>query len=257
MKRLTSSLLLAGLFSVGGWSHAALADEGLTGQVGAGLGYQPYDPSGSRYEVAPLPYVDLDWGDVSLSGDDGLTWDAFKSHGFSIGPFANYVPGRVSNGSLRGLRDVPDMGVVGGFVEYAPADFWRLFAELGSAVGGGGGQGGLLGRLGGELGYPLGMGIIGRSNFTAHYADERQAQTFFGVSAQEAQDSGIRQYHAGGGFQNLTLTQSFAIPLGGNWSLMTSASWIHLVGSAADSSIVKQKGDSDQGQIQTAISYKF
>ncbi len=257
MKRLTSSLLLAGLFSFGGWSHVALADEGPTGQLGAGLGYQPHDPSGSRYDVVPLPYVDLDWGNVSLSGDDGLTWEVLKSNGFNVGPFANYLPGRVSNGSLRGLRDVPDMAVVGGYVEYAPADFWRLFAELGSAVGGGGGQGGLVGRMGGELGYPLGMGIIGRSNFTAHFADERQAQTFFGVSAQEAQASGISQYHAGGGFQNLSLTQSFAVPLGGNWSLMTSAGWIHLVGSAADSSIVKKKGNIDQGELQTAISYKF
>ncbi|CAD5200768.1 MipA/OmpV family protein [Pseudomonas sp. FEN] len=257
MNRLTPSLLLAGLFSLGGLVPAVMADEGITGQLGAGLGYLPYDPSGSRYEVVPLPYVDLDWGDVSLSGDDGLSWAAFRANGFNAGPFASYLTGRVSNGSLRGLRDVPDMVVAGGYVEYAPDDFWRLFVALGSAVGGGGGQGGLSGRLGGELGYPLGTGIIGRSNITAHFADERQAQTFFGVSAQEARASGISQYHVGGGFQNLTLTQSFAFPLGGNWSLMTSASWIHLVGSVADSSIVKQRGDNNQRQVQTAISYKF
>jgi len=257
MIRLTFSLLLAGLFSLGGWSNAALADGGPTGQVGAMLGYQPYDPSGSRHVVVPLPYLDLDWGDFSLSDDDGLTWEAFKSNGFSGGPFVNYQPGRVSNGSLRGLRDVPDMGVVGGYVEYAPADFWRLFASLGNAVGGGDGQGGLLGRLGGELGYPLGMGIIGRSNFTAHFVDERQARTFFGVGKREAEASGISRYHASGGLQNLALSQSFAFPLGGNWSLITSASWIHLVGSAADSSLVKQRGQVNQGELDTAISYKF
>jgi len=257
MIRLTSSLLLAGLFSLGGWSHAALADEGPTGQAGVALAYQPYDPSGSRYAVVPLPYLDLDWGDFSLNGDDGLTWSAFKSNGFSVGPFVNYLPGRVSNGSLRGLRDVPDMGVVGGYVEYAPADFWRLFASLGNAVGGGDGQGGLLGRLGGELGYPLGMGIIGRSNFTAHFVDEREAKTFFGVGTRESRATGISRYRPSGGLQNLALTQSFAIPLSGNWSLMTSASWIRLTGSAADSSLVKQRGNANQGEVQAAISYKF
>ena len=42
--------------------------------------------------------------------------------------------GRNANGSLRGLRDVPDMALLGGFVQYSPADFWRVYAQLGQAV---------------------------------------------------------------------------------------------------------------------------
>jgi len=38
---------------------------------------------------------------------------------------------------------------------------------------------------------------------------------------------------------------------------VASASWIRLVGSAADSSIVKEIGDVNQGTVQTAVSYKF
>jgi hypothetical protein len=88
--------------------------DGLTGEAGLGLSYEPHDPTGSRYETRPVPYLDLDWGDVSLGTDDGLTWSAFKANGFSAGPFANYLPGRTANGTLRGLRDVPDMAEVGG-----------------------------------------------------------------------------------------------------------------------------------------------
>lgn len=255
MPRLTLSVLLAGLLSLSGLCTAR-ADEGITGQLGPGVSYQPHDPSGSRYDTVALPYMDLDWGDVNLSSDEGLVWRAFKAGGFKAGPYINYLQGRTSNGSLRGLRDVSDMAEGGAFIEYAPADFWRVFAGLGSAMGGGG-QGGLLGRIGGELGYPLGMGIIGSSNVTAHFADGRQAQTFFGVGAEQAQASGIGQYNASGGFQNLTLTQNIQFPLGNNWSLMTSASWIHLVGSAADSTIVRDRGNVNQGQVQTALSYKF
>jgi outer membrane scaffolding protein for murein synthesis (MipA/OmpV family) len=229
----------------------------ITGEAGAGISYQPHDPTGSRYETRPVPYLDLDWGDVSLSTDDGLTWSAFKTNGFSVGPFVNYLPGRTSNGELQGLRDVPDMGVVGGFVQYAPADFWRVFAQVGQAVGGGGGQGGVLGRVGAEMGYPLGGGVIGSSNLTAHFADARQNQTFFGVSAQESQASGIRPYNAGGGLQNVALTQSFEFSLAPHWSLVTSASWIHLTGAAADSSIVKAVGQTNQAEVQAAIAYKF
>ncbi|MGF0240801.1 MipA/OmpV family protein [Rhodococcus sp. IEGM1300] len=237
-------------------SGSVLAD-GITGEAGLGISYQPHDPTGSRYETRPVPYLDLDWGDVSLSTDDGLTWDAFKSNGFSAGPFVNYLPGRTSNGNLQGLRDVPDMGEIGGFVQYAPADFWRVFASVGQAVGGRGGQGGALGRVGGELGYPMGGGVIGSSNLTAQFADARQNQTYFGVDDNESLASGIRPYNAGGGLQKVALTQSFEFPLSRQWSLLTSASWTHLTGSAADSSIVKAVGDTHQGEVQAAVAYKF
>lgn len=247
---------LAMFIALGSFPAAVMAG-GITGEVGVGAGYQPHDPTASRYEARPIPYVDLDWGDVSLGTDDGLTWSALKANGLSVGPFVNYLPGRTSNGELRGLRDVPDMAEAGGYVQYAPQDFWRVFAFLGQAVGGGSGQGGVLGRVGGEIGYPLGGGIIGSSNLTAHFADARQNQTFFGVSDHEARASGIVAYNAGGGLQKMALTQSFEFPLARQWSLVTSASWIHLNNSAADSSIVKAYGDTEQGEVQAAIAYKL
>ncbi|WP_248749907.1 MipA/OmpV family protein [Pseudomonas sp. MWU15-20650] len=248
--------LFVGLGGLLGVSGTAWAD-GITGEVGAGVSYQPHDPTGSRYETQPIPYADLDWGSVSLGTDDGLTWSALNTNGITAGPYINYLPGRTANGALRGLRDVSDMAEVGGFIQYAPAEFWRVYAQVGQAVGGGRDQSGVLGKLGGELGYPLGGGIIGSTGLMAHFADARQTQTFFGVSAQESAASGIRAYNASAGFQNLTLTQSFEFPLDTHWSLLTSASWTHLVGSAANSTIVKETGNVNQGQVQTAISYKF
>ncbi|CRL99756.1 MULTISPECIES: MipA/OmpV family protein [Pseudomonas] len=251
-----TSAVFAGLLGLCGFSSTVRADA-ITGEVGAGFSYQPHDPTGSRYETRPVPYLDLDWGDVSLSTDDGLTWSALNTNGLTAGPYINYLQGRTSNGSLQGLRNVSDMAEIGGFIQYAPADFWRIYARLGQAVGGGHSQSGALGKLGSELGYPLGGGIIGSTGLAANFADARQTQTYFGVDANESAASGIRPYNASGGFQNVTLTQSFEFPLDAKWSLLTSASWVHLVGSAADSSIVKQTGDVNQGQVQTAISYKF
>ena len=255
MLKLTCAVF-AGLLGLWGIADPALASP-ITGEVGAGLSYQPHDPTGSRYETRPVPYLDLDWGPVSLSTDDGLTWSALNTNGFTAGPYINYLQGRTSNGELQGLRNVSDMAEVGGFIQYAPADFWRVYARMGQAVGGGHSQSGALGKVGGELGYPLGGGVIGSSGLAANFADARQTQTYFGVDANESAGSGIRPYNASGGFQNLTLTQSFEFPLASHWSLLTSASWIHLVGSAANSSIVKETGDVNQGQVQTAISYRF
>ena len=251
MKTSAPVLLFLTLLSVGAGAHAA---DGPSGEVGVGIGYQPSDPSGSRYQTVPLPYFDVDWGDVSLNTDDGFIWSALNTGDWTAGPFINYLPGRNANGSLRGLRDVSDRAQLGSFVQYSPAEFWRLYAQLGQAVGG---AGGVLGQVGGELGYPLGLGVIGSSQLAAHFADGRQASTFFGVSAAESQASGISRYNASGGLQNLTLTQNVEFALAEHWSVVASASWIHLLGSAADSSIVKELGDVNQGSVQTAVSYKF
>ncbi len=249
-----TSLVFAGVLGL--WMDSAAAAD-ISGEVGLGLSYQPREPTASRYQTVPVPYFDLDWGGVSLDTDDGLTWSALNRNGWSAGPYLNYLPGRTANGPLQGLRDVSDMAEVGGFIQYAPADFWRVYAQLGRAVGGAREQSGVLGKLGGELGYPLGGAVIGSSGLVAHFADGRQTQTFFGVDEHEAAASGIRPYNASGGFQNLTLTQSVQIPLAPKWTLLASASWVHLVGSAADSSIVRQTGEVNQGQVQTAISYTF
>lgn len=175
MKAPLSVVLLFVLLSATAGARAA---DDLTGEIGVGVGYQPSDPSASRYETVPLPYFDLDWGNVSLDSDDGLTWSVLKAQGWSAGPFINDVSGRNANGSLRGLRDVSGMAQLGGFVQYSPAEFWRVYAQVGQAVGGASGQGGVLGKFGGELGYPLGLGVIGSSQLAAHFADGRQTSTF-------------------------------------------------------------------------------
>lgn len=120
MKAPLSVVLLFVLLSA---TVGARAADDLRGEIGVGVGYQPYDPSASRYETVPLPYFDVDWGNVSLDTDDGLTWSVFKAQGWSAGPFVNYVSGRNANGSLRGLRDVSGMAQLGGFVQYSPAEF--------------------------------------------------------------------------------------------------------------------------------------
>jgi len=249
------NLLLASLLaslSTGVWA----ADVG--GVAGAGLSYQPSDPAGTHYDTKPIPYFDLTYGNVELDSDEGLTWAALKTgNGWSAGPLANLVEGRDGNHRLRGLRDVPDMLELGGFVQYSPVDFWRVYAQGGRAEGGGHGQGGMLGRLGTELDYPMGGGVFGSTELVAHYADGRMNQTFFGVDANQAQASGIAAYRASGGLQDWTLSQGAMFPLAAHWTLLANVEWVHLTGSAAESSIVTQRGHANQGEVQTAVAYKF
>ncbi|WP_295476934.1 MipA/OmpV family protein [uncultured Pseudomonas sp.] len=231
---------------------------GLQGMAGALWSYRPYDPTASSYEFKAVPYLDLSLGDVDLDSEDGLSWNAFKTdNGWSAGPYLNYLPGRDGQGSLRGLRDVSGMGVAGGFVAYSPVQWLSLFARAGRTFGTAESQGGVLGQVGAEADYPLGAGVFGSTRLVAHLANRELNQTFFGVSADESLASGIRPYNAGGGLRDLTLSQSLAVPLSPHWSLLGNLSWTHLTGSAADSSIVQQRGHAEQGEVDIGVAYHF
>lgn len=250
-KLLPLTLLIASIYC-----QPVFAD-GPTGDVGGGVAFETREPTASRYVTRPVPYFDLTWGDVDLASDDGLAWHALRNGALSVGPYVNYLPGRSSEGPLNGMHDVHDMADTGLFVEYAPQPWVRVFARLGEAIGSAGKQGGTLAQVGGELDYPLGNKAFGSTQLVAHYADQRLTQTFFGVDTQESQATGISAYHASGGWQNVTLSQGGEYSLDDHWKLLGGVSWIHLAGSAADSSIVQEKGHVNQGMVQTAVSYHF
>ncbi len=121
---------------------------GISGDAAQGSATQPPRSHWSRYETRPVPYLDLDWGNVSLEYRRWPKMERAEHTGFKCRSVHSITSaGRTANGALRGLRNVPDMAEARGFIEYAPADFWRgLRLQLGQAVGGGHCQSGVLAR---------------------------------------------------------------------------------------------------------------
>lgn len=257
MKLVHTLLLVASGLLASGVHAEGLSLQDLQGDAGAGLSWQAREPAGTRHEIQPLPYFDLQLGNFDLDSEDGLSYAALKSHGVSAGPFVNYIPGRTANGPLRGLRDVADMGEGGAFISYSLQPWWELSAQVGHTAGSSSGQGGLMGKVAGELDYPVGGGLFGSTELTAHYGDRRFTQTFFDVRPEQSQATGLGAYHASGGLQDITLSQGVKIPLGDHWSLLGNVSWVHLSGSAQDSTLVRARGEVNQAEVQTAVAYHF
>ncbi|WP_213877582.1 MipA/OmpV family protein [Pseudomonas sp. dw_358] len=257
MKFVQYFLLFISALAATAASAEGLSLDGLQGDAGAGLSWQAREPAGTRHDVQPMPYFDLQLGNFDLDSEDGLSYTLLKGHGISVGPFVNYVQGRTANGPLRGLRDVSDMGEGGAFISYSLQPWWELSAQVGHTAGSSSGQGGLIGKVAGELDYPVGGGLFGSTELTAHYADRRFEQTFFDVQPDQVQATGLGAYRASGGLQDITLSQGVKIPLGGHWSLLGDVSWVHLSGSAADSSLVKARGEVNQAEVMTAVAYHF
>ena len=98
-----------------------------------------------------------------------------------------------------------------------------------------------------------------RTTLRAHatWADETHMQNVFGISAAQSARSGLRRHEAGGGFKDVGLSASLSYALTENWLLIGRAGYSRLLGDAADSPIVADKGSADQLSGMLTIGYRF
>jgi outer membrane protein len=87
--------------------------------------------------------------------------------------------------------------------------------------------------------------------------NEKFASAFYSISTAEQALSGLQAYHAGGGINYAGVDATARYYLNDRISLRAFAEWDRLLGDAADSSLVKQKGSADQFQAGIGAAYKF
>ncbi|WP_419799901.1 MipA/OmpV family protein [Terasakiella sp.] len=109
------------------------------------------------------------------------------------------------------------------------------------------------------LGYTFGLSetVSLSTQAMAAFADDDYMQTYFGINQQQATRSGYSRYDAEGGLK------SVGLGIGLNWGITenigfgVSANYTKLTGDAADSVLVKTKGDENQFSGFMGISYSF
>ncbi|MDD3447151.1 MAG: MipA/OmpV family protein, partial [Zavarzinia sp.] len=89
------------------------------------------------------------------------------------------------------------------------------------------------------------------------YASGAYMDEYFGVSAADAAASGLAQYGANGGIRDLRLMPLAVLHLDDHWRLGASAGWQRLIGDAADSPIVKDRGDENQFVASMTMAYAW
>ena len=221
--------------------------------LGAGVALEPEYEGSKTYQAAPLPIVEVKYRDLAfLSAQKGLGWNAFRTRNFRVGPVATYYLG--SNDRPTGIGDV-DPGVqVGAFAEYA-FDHWKfdtrvLYSVSGSSEGG---------RV--NLGAAYGTRIekvwqvILRANVTL--LNDNEMKTYFGINAREASDSGLAEHSPSAGFSDVGLDLNVIYEYSKAWSILGIARAHYLVGDAADSPLVKDKGTEFQFYGGLGVAYNF
>ncbi len=229
---------------------------------GAALIAPSYEGSDSL-AVRAVPLVDLNWRDtVFLDTRRGLGANVFKMTdpqgrgALKIGPFVNWRFEREESDDddLRGLGDVKGGIDAGAFANYT---FGRLEFDLS------GKRNVSETDLGGtvELGMRYRLAPIGRTMVSfgprATWADGDYMRSYFGVPAAKASAAGLAAYTPSSGIKDAGVGAVLVHPFGTGWALTGFGGYTRLVGDAADSPLVKQRGTPNQFSIGFGISYKL
>lgn len=236
---------------------------GLSGRIGLGVATVPtYEGSpNDRVVVGPdltLSYVSRDWGTVEF-GQQGLIWNALEAGGFRFALVAMFDPGRRDKDTsilnpipgdkrLAGMGKVQASTEAGVGVGYGPV---MLVARqsLGDS-GHKGTQADLTVAFPWSLSYHFGL----RFALGATWADRNYMQTYFGVTAAQAQATSFSVYSPKSGCHKVDASIGAEYALASSWKLQTNVGFSRLGGDAAASPLV---GRRDGASVALAVARAF
>jgi MipA family protein len=249
-------------------SSAGLAqagrDEGVSGGVGLGGALVPDYEGSDEYEPVPLASFEMGYKGFSVrSRGLGLAADVLPSPDWSAGPVMVYNAGRddVEDEVVDRLADVDGGIEIGGFIGYQlplgliPQDGLSFNVELRQEVADG--HDGLIGE--GSVGYsgPVTERLRLTGVVSASVVDDSYSDAFFSVDGAGSAASGLPVYDADGGVKDVGLSLIGTYSLSESWSVNALAGYTRLVGDAADSPIVEERGSADQFILGLSMGYSF
>lgn len=210
------------------------------GRIGlAALGTYEYSGSDETRTLV-LPTLDYTWANGWFAGVNGVgrQWTAGErlQYGLKVGFDMGREEGRST--ALRGLGNVDASAEVGGFARYALGNGFAAKTSL--RAGSGVDSKGALWDLGLEYGQALGTSWRLGSELTATYANADYLQSYFGVTAKQAQASGYVVYTPSAGLRDVSARVSLTYLISPQWSLTGGLRHTQLLGDAKDAPMVRK-----------------
>jgi outer membrane protein len=187
--------------------------------------------------------------------------DGFGVELYDNGPFRAGITGKTelprrhgNDPNLAGLNNVDWTLEPGFFLEYWPVNWLRTRAAVRQGIGGHHGQ---IGDFSADIVVPVIPNLMLSGGPRATIATGEALAPYFGVTAQEAAASIYPAYDASGGLRSVGIGGLARYELSPQWATHFYIEYEHLAGSAADSPIVRMKGNPNQVSIGIGLSYSF
>ena len=236
---------------------------GLSGRIGLGVATVPtYEGSPNRRTLAgpelTLSYRSRDWGTVEF-GQRGLIWNAVEAGRFRFALVAQFDPGRKDRDTstlnptpgdkrLAGMGNVQASTEAGVGVGYGPV--MVVARQSLSERGPKGAQVDMTVEMPWSLSDRLGL----RFAVGATWANRDYLQTYFGVTAAQAQATSFSVYTPKSGCRKVDASVGAEYAIASNWKLQANAGFSRLGDDAAASPLV---GRRNGASAALAMAYEF
>jgi MipA family protein len=236
---------------------------GLSGRIGLGVATVPtYEGSPNRRTLAgpdlTLSYRSRDWGTVEF-GQRGLFWNAVEAGPFRLALVAQFDPGRKDRDTstlnptpgdkrLAGMGKVQSSTEAGVGIGYGP-----LMVVARQSLSERGPKGAQV-DMTVELPWSVSDRFALRFALGATWADRDYMQTYFGVTAAQAQATSFSVYTPKSGCRKVDAGVGAEYAMASSWKLQANVGFSRLGDDAAASPLV---GRRNAASAALAVAYEF
>jgi outer membrane scaffolding protein for murein synthesis (MipA/OmpV family) len=155
---------------------------------------------------------------------------------------------------LKGLDPVKWGGEVGGFAEVYPTDWLRVRGEVRQGFRA---HHGVVADVAADAFKDVTETVRVSGGPRVSMASADYFDTYYGVDAEESRKSGLKEYDPGGGFKSIGVGGAVTWKATDKLTASLYGEYARLVGAAADSSLVKERGSVDQFMVGLSTAYRF
>ena len=231
---------------------AKAQDTGVHGTVVAGAAYVPEYEGADEQQIVPLVIGRINDGNRYLAFEGPtLRANVLDNKGLEFGPVINITPKRGSDIQSRAvarlgtIKDAVEVGVFAAISRPVFGNDRIRLAVQGVQDVGGVHKGWLSAASAGYVwSVSAKLGLVGDVNAT--YASGEYERNYFSVTSAGSVASGLPTFNAKRGIKDVGASVSARYAIDKRWSLFGIGAYKRLVGSSAESPIVKGEGNPNQ-----------
>lgn len=190
------------------------------------------------------------------SRNDSASVSLLDNGPISVGLAGRMISPRDAGDSsdLNGMRKIKLGGEVGGFAEAYPTDWLRVRGELRQGFRS---HSGVVGDLSADVFTDIAPDIQLSFGPRATWVSTKYNERYYGVSAAQSAAGGPSTYSPDGGLHSVGAGAALTWKVTEQAELGSFAEYKRLMGDAADSSLVRERGSRNQFVVGVTATYKF